>query len=98
MKGGADAVADYELLEMILFSAHPRGDVKPLAKQLLAKFGSFAKVMTAEPQALLEVEEVGEASIAAIKVVQAAAERSAVTTAEPIWTLVLICFAKNSDA
>lgn len=74
LKSGANALADYELLEMVLFSAHPRGDVKPLAKRLIAKFGSFAKVMTAEPLRLLEVEDMGEAAVAAIKTVQAAAE------------------------
>ncbi len=43
-KGGAEALADYELLELILFRAMPRRDVKPLAKALIARFGSFAEV------------------------------------------------------
>jgi DNA repair protein RadC len=44
---GADALSDYELLEMVLFRAIPRGDVKPLAKSLLKKFGSFAETIHA---------------------------------------------------
>lgn len=74
LKGGAAALADYELLEMILFSAHPRGDVKPLAKQLLAKFGSFAKVVRADTTQLQQVDGVSEAVVAALKVVQASSE------------------------
>ncbi len=45
--GGADALPDYELLELVLFSAKPRGDMKPLAKALIETFGSFAEVMHA---------------------------------------------------
>jgi DNA repair protein RadC len=75
LKGGADALADYELLEMMLFAAHPRGDVKPLAKKLLAHFGSFVKVVHATPHELQKVEGVGEAAITALKVAEAAAIR-----------------------
>lgn len=75
MRGGAEALADYELLEMILFAAHPRGDVKPLAKSLLAHFGSLAKVIHAEPQAYKAVEGAGEAVISALKVAEATAQR-----------------------
>lgn len=75
LRSGADALADYELLEMILFSARPRGDVKPLAKALLAKFGSFRKVIEAEPQELARIEGTGDGVISALKVVQAAAQR-----------------------
>ena len=46
-EAGAGALSDYELLELLLFRALPRGDVKPLAKRLLAKFGSFAEVIAA---------------------------------------------------
>ena len=77
MQAGGDALPDYELLELVLFLAIPRGDVKPVAKALLAKFGSFANVIAAEPQALQEVKGLGEASVAALKVVQAAAARLA---------------------
>lgn len=72
---GPDAIADYELLEMLLFSASPRGDVKPLAKRLFKHFGSFSGVIHAEPERLREVEGIGPAAIAAVKVAEAAAIR-----------------------
>ncbi len=75
LTAGPQAVADYELLEMILFPAKPQGDVKPLAKQLLLKFKDFPGVMNAEAKALMEVEGVGDAAVGAIKVVRAAAEK-----------------------
>jgi len=75
LKGGAAAVADYELLEMILFSASARGDVKPLAKTLLARFKSFGGVLHASDDALLAVEGVNEGALTAIKVAKAASER-----------------------
>ena len=72
---GAEALADYEILEMILFPAKPIGDVKPMAKALLQRFGSFAQVLFAEPGELMKVEEVNDAAVVAIKVAKAAAER-----------------------
>lgn len=75
MGAGGDALPDYELLEMILFSARPRGDVKPLAKALLQKFGSFAKVIYAEDAALREVPEAGDAVISALKTIRVASQR-----------------------
>ncbi len=75
MKAGADALPDYELLELLLFTVHTRRDVKPLAKALLKRFGSFAEVISAGPRALKEVEGVGEATVLALKTVQAAAVR-----------------------
>lgn len=77
LKGGPDALADYELLELVLFLANPRADVKPLAKALIARFGSFADAISAEPAALAEVAGVGETAVAALKTVQAAALRLA---------------------
>jgi DNA repair protein RadC len=74
---GAEALADYEMLELVLFRALPRRDVKPLAKELLAKFGSFAEVISAPPKRLAEVEGLGEAAVTELKVVQAAAHRLA---------------------
>jgi DNA repair protein RadC len=68
-------LADYELLEMLLFAAHPRGDVKPLAKRLIARFGSLAKVLQALPEELLSVDGVGLAAVCSIKAVQEGAER-----------------------
>ena len=61
LKGGADAMPDYELLELTLFAALPRRDTKPLAKALLARFGSFAEVIAAPRARLMEVKGVGEA-------------------------------------
>ncbi|MEA2976446.1 MAG: repair protein RadC [Alphaproteobacteria bacterium] len=74
---GPDAVTDYELLELVLFRAVPRRDVKPLAKMLIAKFGSFAEVICAPVARLGEVKGLGDAAITEIKVVQAAASRLA---------------------
>ena len=73
--GGPDAIPDYELLEMVLFRAIRRGDTKALAKQLLARFGTFAEVMSAEPERLMEVKGVGEAVATELKIVHAAAMR-----------------------
>ena len=74
---GADALADYELLEILLFRALPRRDVKPIAKALMARFGSFAEVLAARPERLVEVDGVGEAVVHDLKVVEAAARRLA---------------------
>ena len=72
---GADSLADYELLELLLFLAKPRGDAKPLAKRLIARFGSFAEAVSAPPDALAEVAGMGEAAVAALKTAEAAASR-----------------------
>ena len=77
LEAGSDAVTEYELLELILFRAIPRRDVKPLAKALIAKFGSFAEVVSAPPARLREVDGLGDAAITEIKIVQAAASRLA---------------------
>ena len=77
LKGGADAMPDYELLELTLFAALPRKDVKPLAKLLLARFGSFAEVIAAPRERLLEITGVGEAVANLLKIVEAAAKRMA---------------------
>ena len=74
-EAGTDTLADYELLELVLFRAMPRRDVKPLAKALLAQFGSFAEVVAAPPARLAVVEGLGDAAIDEIKIVQAAANR-----------------------
>jgi DNA repair protein RadC len=81
-KGGAEALADYELLELILFRAMPRRDVKPLAKALLARFGSFAEVVAARPERLDEIEGLGEAAIVEIRIIEAAARRLAKSSIE----------------
>lgn len=77
LNGGADAVADYELLELLLFSPLPRRDVKPLAKRLLQRFGSIDGVVGAEPRLLREVTGVGEAVIATLKIVEAVMHKAA---------------------
>ncbi|MEA2883322.1 MAG: repair protein RadC [Bradyrhizobium sp.] len=74
---GADALSDYELMEMVLFRALPRRDVKPLAKSLIAKFGSFAEVVHAPVARLREINGLGEAAITEIKLVAAATSRVA---------------------
>jgi len=65
------------MLELILFRAIPQRDLKPLAKTLLERFGSFAEVISAPPQRLAEVDGIGEAAITELKVVEAAAQRLA---------------------
>jgi DNA repair protein RadC len=77
MEAGSEALADYEMLELVLFRAVPRRDVKPLAKDLLARFGSFAEVISAPPARLAEVDGLSEAAITEFKIVQAAAHRLA---------------------
>jgi DNA repair protein RadC len=74
---GAEAVSDYELLELVLFRAIPQRDVKPLAKELIARFGSFAEVVAAPRARLKEIKGVGDAVVDELKVVQAAASRLA---------------------
>jgi DNA repair protein RadC len=71
---GAENLPDYELLEVMLFVSNPRGDVKPLAKELLEQFGGFAELMSADPKALAAAG-LGLAGIAAIKSVREAALR-----------------------
>jgi DNA repair protein RadC len=74
-EASAEALSDYELLELLLFRALPRRDVKPLAKSLLEKFGSFAEVITAPEARLAEVKGLGDSGVTELKVVQAAASR-----------------------
>ena len=77
LEAGSEAVSDYELVELILFRAIPQRDLKPLAKELLAKFGSFAEAIAAPAERLKEVKGLGEAAITELKIVQAAASRLA---------------------
>ncbi len=70
---GPDALTDYELLELLLFHSIPRIDVKPLAKELIERFGGFAGVLAAEPERLAEFERVGQSTVVHLKAVQAAA-------------------------
>jgi DNA repair protein RadC len=77
MEGGAAAMPDYELLELIVFRAIPRGDVKALAKRLLRTFGDLNRVMAAPPARLAEVKGAGPAVVEQIKIMEAVAHRMA---------------------
>ena len=74
-EAGAEALADYELLELLLFRAIPRRDVKPLAKALIARFGSFAETIAAPLVRLVEVEGMSAGAATEFKIVEAAAQR-----------------------
>jgi DNA repair protein RadC len=87
LSGGADAVAEHELIEMVLFLALPRRDTKPVARALLSRFGSFAGAISASVPDLLAVEGLGESGVAGLKIVQAAAQRLA--KAEVLYRPVL---------
>ena len=77
LTGGAEALADYEVLEYLLFGALARGDTKPMAKALLARFGTLAGVLNADPGALKQVKGVSDASIGQIKIAALVARRMA---------------------
>ncbi len=76
-EAGSEALSDYELLELILFRTIPQRDVKPLAKDLIARFGSFAEVLASTPQLLEEVKGIKEATSTDLKIIYAAAARLA---------------------
>jgi DNA repair protein RadC len=76
-EAGPDAIADYELLELVLFRAIPRRDVKPLAKALIQRFGSFAEAIAARPERLAEIDGMSAASINEFKILEAGAKRFA---------------------
>lgn len=86
LHGGAEALADYEVLEYLLFAAIPRGDTKPLANALIKHFGSLSAVLNAEPRALQQIKGVGESSAAALKAVAIASRRMTrgEVTAKPV--------------
>jgi DNA repair protein RadC len=77
LERGPDSLADYELLEMLLFFAQPKGDTKPVAKRLINHFGSYAKTLAATPDDLEKVRGVGRTTAAALKLVHGAAVRLA---------------------
>ncbi|MCC3860622.1 RadC family protein [Pseudemcibacter aquimaris] len=76
-KGGANALAEYELLELALMLAIPRRDVKPLAKTLLAEFGNYAEVISAPPERLKEISGVGDNVVTTLKIVEASSQKLA---------------------
>jgi DNA repair protein RadC len=75
LEGGASAMPDYELLELVLFRAIPRQDVKPLARLLMDTFGDFNRVITAPLPRLMAVKGVGEAVVLELKIIEAASQR-----------------------
>lgn len=77
MGGGAAAMPEYELLELVLFRAIPRRDVKPLARALMDHFGDFNRVISAPEPRLREIKGVGDAVVIELKIVEAAAHRMA---------------------
>jgi DNA repair protein RadC len=94
MRAGREALQEYELLELVLFRAIPQRDVKPLAKDLLATFGSFAEVLGAPVTRLMEFEGIGEQAALDLKIVEAAGRelaRGAVAkrTVLGSWTAVI---------
>lgn len=79
---GPDALADYELLELLLFPVIRRGDVKPVAKDLLNRFGTLAEVLSAPTRELMRIDGIGPESVHFFKVVHAVAQRIA---RDPVW-------------
>lgn len=75
LKSGAQALHDYELIELLLFSAKPRSDVKPLAKRLIETYGSFADVVSADAHTLMLEDGLGEVAVCALKAAEAAAHK-----------------------
>jgi DNA repair protein RadC len=91
---GGDSLPDYELLELVLFRSIPRRDVKPLAKDLIRRFGSFAEVISAPVQRLTEIKGIGQSVAEDLKLVEAAARRLAkgAVTKRPVlssWSSVI---------
>jgi DNA repair protein RadC len=94
LERGADSLADYELMELVLLAAIPRRDVKPLAKELIDKFGSFADVIAAPAERLKQFKWLKANGVAQLKIVEAAAVRLARTrvmgkTALSSWNALL---------
>jgi DNA repair protein RadC len=77
MEGGDKALQDYELMELVLFRSIPRKDVKPLAKKLVTRFGSFAQALAAPPHLLKKIDGIGDNVVTDLKIVEAAARKMA---------------------
>ena len=75
LASGLESLQDYELLELLLFSAIPRRDTKPIAKALMKRFGSFGEVISASPDDLKDIDGIGDSVAVTLKAVQAAAQR-----------------------
>lgn len=76
-QGGSAVLRDYELLELILFRLLPRRDTKPIAKAMLARFGSFSEALSAPAHLLAEIDGLGRTAVTDLKVIVAAAQRFA---------------------
>ncbi|MCO5146100.1 MAG: DNA repair protein RadC [Aquamicrobium sp.] len=74
-EAGPAALADYELLELLLFRSIARADTKAVAKALLERFGSFAEVLGAPEHLLREVKGVGEIAALDVRAIAEAARR-----------------------
>ena len=75
LNGGAEALQDYEMLELIIFLAIPRRDVKPMAKDLIKKFGDLSGVLSADRDLLSEVKGISENVVTELKIVESAAKK-----------------------
>jgi DNA repair protein RadC len=75
LEAGPEALADYELIELVLFRVMPRRDVKPLAKELISRFGSFAEAIAAPAERIMEVDGIGESTVVEFRLLRATAER-----------------------
>lgn len=75
LDAGPSAIPDYELLELLLFRILPRRDTKPIAKAMMARFGSFSEALTAPPKLLEEIEGLGPSAVTDLKIILAAAQR-----------------------
>jgi hypothetical protein len=106
---GGDGLPDYELLELVLFRSIPRRDGKPIAKEILKRFGTFAEALAAPPQRLVEIDGIGESVVTDLKIVEAAARRLAkgAVAKRPVlssWSAVLdycrtaMAFARRSSS
>lgn len=73
--GGPEALLDHELVEYLLALAIPRRDTKPLAKELIRRFGSFSALISADAEAIMRIGEISEGAAAALKIAQASALR-----------------------
>src|SRR3954452_14883327 len=89
-----DAMGSDSFLEIVLFRSIRRRDVKPIAKELIRRFGTFAETLAAPPARLMEIDGVGESGVTDLKVVEAAARRLArgAVTKRPVlssWSAVI---------
>ena len=94
LRAGREALQDYELLELILFRSIPQRDIKPLAKELIAQFGSLAEVIGASYQRLIQIRGLGEQTALDLKIIEAAGRelaKGAITKREVLssWTAVI---------